>query len=73
MRRRGGKRDRDTLRHRVEPGLNQIGDMRDDGAVEAFLAAEIILDGRGVDAGVARQRAGTGALVAFIGKNFYGC
>jgi hypothetical protein len=45
------------LRDRRDAGLHVLAELLDDRAVEAFLAAEVVLDGRQIDAGALGDRA----------------
>ena len=61
------------LRDRRDTGLHLLAELLDDGAVEAFLAAEVILDGREIDAGALGDRARAGALEAARGEQLERC
>ena len=62
-----------ALRDRRDTGLHLLAELFDDGAVEAFLAAEVILNGREVDPRALGDRARARALEAARGEQLERC
>ena len=63
-----GQLGANALRDRRDTGLHLLAELLDDGAVKAFLTAEVILDGRKIDAGLVSDGAGAGAFEAAGGE-----
>ena len=57
-----------ALRDRRDAGAYFLAELLDDGAIEAFLAAEVVLDGGEIDAGAFGDRACAGAFEAAGGE-----
>ena len=53
---------------RRDAGLHLLAELFDDSAIKAFLTAEVILDGREIDAGPLSDRARAGAFEATGGE-----
>ena len=68
----GAERRVDLLGDRGDAAFDDLADVIDDGAIQALLVAEIILQRRKVDVGALGEGARAGALVALGGEHLQG-